>query len=161
MFRYSGKIRGQMQKGSCISMNKVMVRRRCFHEMGGFNEMERLAEDYGLRLRYCTLYRFLYFAEFFAYYRVVENQISSNKDSSFWANQRTLKDFFRNFPNVVSRSCYRKAWSAFYARHARYNFGISRYGSALKNVILSTDYWPFNSVAWRCWYRVFFPFRFQ
>src|SRR5690606_39583229 len=75
-----------------VSMNTTMTRRRCFDEMGGFDSKDRLAEDYSLWLRFSTRYSFLYLPEVLGYYRVMENQISSDKDSRLKANERRSEE---------------------------------------------------------------------
>lgn len=100
MARYSGRITPQLLRDNFVSMNTTMTRKRCFDEMGGFDNADRLAEDYGLWLRFSTRYQFLYVPEVLGYYRVMENQISSDKDSRFRANEQLLENFLKTFPSA-------------------------------------------------------------
>ena len=78
MRRYSGRIAKYLIVDNCVSMNTAVVRRKCFDEMGGFNTERRVADDFELWLRFSARYSFLYIPKFMAFYRVMDNQISSD-----------------------------------------------------------------------------------
>ena len=158
MARFSGRITGKLLRDNFVSINTSMVRRYCFDQMGGFNERDRLAEDYDLWLRYSTRFNFRYLPGYFAYYRVMADQISSDKTARFWANERTLQKFLDTFPDSVSLLEKRRGWSAFCARRSRYlNSTGQQQAAALTDALRSIAHWPFQSTGWRALFRVAVP----
>lgn len=120
MRRYSGRIAALLLKDNFISMNTTMTRRKCFNEMGGMSGKRRVADDYDLWLKFSARYRFQYIPEFLAYYRVMENQISSNKKLRFETNEKIILDFLTEYPDAVSKKERETGLSAFYIRKARH-----------------------------------------
>jgi len=149
MKRHSGRITLHLLKDNCVSMNTTMIRRRCFDEMGGFDEGDRLAEDYELWLRFSTRFRFHYIPEYLAYYRVMENQLSSDKQARFQANEAILTEFRARFPGVLSRKAFDAGFAHFYTRKARYLASTGQRGQALKPLSTALGYRPFYRVPWR------------
>lgn len=149
MKRHSGRITGLLLHDNFISNNTVMVRRECFEQLGGFNEKDRLAEDYELWLRMSTRYTFHYLPEYMAAYRVMDDQISSDKDKRFWANERILLKFLETYPDAVTPGERRRGLSKFYTRKGRYELSVKRRRDALKDGgrALASD--PFWQGPWR------------
>ncbi|MDX5298164.1 MAG: glycosyl transferase, partial [Gammaproteobacteria bacterium] len=149
MRRHSGRISGLLLHDNFISNNTVMVRRECFEQLGGFNEKDRLAEDYELWLRMSTRYTFHYLPEYMAAYRVMDDQISSDKDKRFWANERILLKFLETYPDAVTPGERRRGLSKFYTRKGRYELSVKRRRDALKDGwrALASD--PFWQGPWR------------
>lgn len=119
MKRHSGHITPELLKDNFVSMNTTMTRRECFSEMGGFDVADRLAEDYGLWLRLSTRYRFYYLPEVLGYYRVMDDQISSDKASRLDANERLLLSFLDSYGGSVTARQRKRGLSHFYLRRAR------------------------------------------
>ena len=149
MRRYSGYITGELLKDNCVSMNTTMTRRQCFEVMGGFNPKDPVADDYGLWLRISTRYTFQYVPALFGKYRVMANQISSNKDKRFQSNERILTEFVRDFPQAVSKSVARRGMSFFYTRKARYEHSVGRSAAAWKTCLHAAWLFPFWQGPWR------------
>lgn len=137
MKRYSGRIAARLLKDNFISMNTTTTRRKCFNEMGGMSGKRRVADDYDLWLKFSAKYTFQYIPEYLAYYRVMENQISTNKKLRFDTNEKIILDFLEAYPESVTAQEKKEGLSAFYARKARH-FAISgnkaEARSALKNL---------------------------
>jgi len=155
--RYSGHIAPQMLKDNCVSMNTAMARRQCFDELGGMNGKRRVADDYDLWLRFSAKYKFLYVPEYFAKYRVMDDQISSDKRRRFEANERIIHDFLQEFPEAVTARQAKDGLATFYARKARYYATISERRTALESVFRSLMCQPFGLAPWRSLVRVLFP----
>ena len=149
MRRYSGRITPELIHDNFVSMNTTMTRRRCFDEMGGFDSKDRLAEDYGLWLRFSTRYSFLYLPEVLGYYRVMENQISSDKDSRLKANERVILEFMESSPEALGRWERRQGLSRFYIRKGRYELSAGRPMLAGKELVRAVGQNPFWSGPWR------------
>lgn len=148
MRRYSGRIAGLLLKDNFISMNTTMTRRKCFDEMGGMSGKRRVADDYDLWLKFSARYRFQYIPEFLAYYRVMENQISSNKKLRFETNESIIQDFLAAYPHAVTAQEKKVGLCAFYTRKARHYAATDKresYASIRKALAVS----PFNSGVWR------------
>lgn len=161
MRRFSGKITGELLRDNFVSISTAMMRRHCFEQMGGFDEYDRLAEDYDLWLRYSTRFYFHYLPEYLSRYRVMADQISSDKTARFWANERTLQKFLETFPNSVSFLQKRSGWSAFYARRSRYLNWTGNRRDAFNDALRSIVRWPFQSTGWRELLLVAFPRRLR
>lgn len=149
MPRYSGRITHQLLKDNCVSINTCLIRRHCLDEMGGFSPEDRLAEDYGLWLRLSTRYHFRYVPEFWSKYRVMKDQISSDKDKRFWSNEHLVKQFLRDFPEAVTKSEACRGLSFFYLRKARYEHSVGRTGQAWRTCLRATKLYPFWQGPWR------------
>lgn len=149
MKRFSGRITPELIHDNFVSMNTTMTRRRCFDEMGGFDSNDRLAEDYGLWLRFSTRYSFLYLPEVLGYYRVMENQISSDKDSRLKANERVILEFMESSPEALGRWERRQGLSRFYIRKGRYELSAGRPMLAGKELVRAVGQNPFWSGPWR------------
>lgn len=149
MRRYSGHIAPHMMKDNCVSMNTAMARRRCFDDLGGTNGKRRVADDYELWLRFSAKYQYLYVPEYFAYYRVMTNQISSDKTRRFDSNEAILHDFARQFPDAMSPKEFAQGFASFYTRKARYLGGVGKKKEAVGEIVRALRYTPFNRVPWR------------
>lgn len=159
MRRFSGMIARDLLADNSVSINTVMVRKRCFEEMGGFSETLRVADDYDIWLRFAARYRFLYVPTFFGFYRVMSNQISSDKQARFEANERIVLDFVRDFPEALSRRDRHWGLSRFYCRKARYYARVGDKLVAWRAVRRALKYRPSDPVVWRSLFRVIRPSR--
>ncbi len=157
MKRYSGHIAAQMLKDNCVSMNTTMTRRHCFEEMGGMSGKRRVADDYDLWLRFSSKYRFLYIPEFFVKYRVMSDQISSDKRRRFDTNEQIIHDFLKMYPDAVTNRQAREGLSVFYSRKARYYASAGDRLTAFGSISRAIFYQPFGRIAWRGLFRVLLP----
>ena len=149
MSKFSGKVTHLLLKDNFISMNTSMTKVECFKTLGVFNEKDRLAEDYELWLRMSTRYSFLHIPEYMACYRVMEDQLSTDKDKRFWANECILKNFRRDYPEAVPEYQWRHGFSYFYTRKARYELSVGRKLNTLKDIAHAIRYKPFWLGPWR------------
>lgn len=149
MKRYSGRITPQLIHDNCVSMNTTMTRARCFAEMGAFDPKDRLAEDYGLWLRFSTRYQFQYLPAVLGFYRVMENQISSDKDARFRANEQIIHQFLEAYPEALSNRERSHGLSRFYTRKGRYELFAGRVNQACRELSRAVRLDPFWSGPWR------------
>lgn len=149
MRRYSGRIAALMLKDNFISMNTTMTRRRCFDEMGGFSNKDRYAEDYGLWLKFSTRYRFQYVPEYMAYYRIMDDQLSSDKIHRFMANEKIVLEFLHQYPDAVTRSEAREGLSGFYLRKARYFASVKNRSESYPAIARAIYNQPLSLSVWR------------
>lgn len=149
MKRYSGRITHHLLKDNFVSMNTTMTRSRCFKELGGFNETDRVAEDYELWLRFSTKFEFHYIPEFLSYYRVMDDQISSDKKQRFSGNEKLLLKFLEQYPDAVTRRQRRRGLSHFYIRRARYEISIKSFRDSIYDIIKGINYYPWWPGPWR------------
>lgn len=149
MKRYSGRITHHLLKDNFVSMNTTMTRRHCFDEMGGFNESDRVAEDYGLWLRFSIRFEFRYIPEFLGFYREMENQISADKQQRLEGNERLLLQFLEQYPDAVTGKQRRRGLSHFYTRKARYEFSVKAFVAALSDIAKAIKYDPWWQGPWR------------
>jgi glycosyltransferase involved in cell wall biosynthesis len=153
MRRYSGSIAALLLKDNFVSMNTTMTRRKCFNEMGGMSGKRRVADDYDLWLKFSARYRFQYIPEFLAYYRVMENQISSNKKLRFETNEKIILDFLAAYPDAVSEYEKKAGLTAFYTRKARH-YAASDKKEAYKAIRIALGINPFSLGVWRSFAKI-------
>lgn len=154
MKRYSGRIAALLLRDNFISMNTTMTRRKCFNEMGGMSGKRRVADDYDLWLKFSAKYIFQYIPEYLAYYRVMENQISSNKRLRFETNEKIILDFISSYPDALTpkeRDC---GLAAFYCRKARYYAAHISKKEALSALLRAAQLQPFAANLYRTAFRV-------
>lgn len=149
MTRYSGHIAKWMLRDNCVSMNTAMARRKCFDQMGGMSGQRRVADDYDLWLKFSARYQFLYVPEFWAYYRVMEDQISSDKTARFDSNEAIIHNFRTNYPDAVTETEFDAGFAVFHVRKARYLASVGRKKEAFGELYKALGYRPFGKVVWR------------
>ena len=149
MRRYSGNITNELLKDNCVSMNTTLVRRDALEDIGGFRPEVRRADDYDLWLRLSAKYQFIYISKRLSEYRVMEDQISSNKDGRFASNYEIINNFHKTFPNAVTTLQRRRAWSSFYCRKAAYEASMKRRLIGLGDTVKAFTYFPFWQGPWR------------
>lgn len=153
MRRYSGWIAALLLKDNFVSMNTTMTRRKCFDELGGMSGKRRVADDYDLWLKFSTRFCFQYIPEFLAYYRVMENQISSNKKLRFETNEKIILDFLAAYPNAVNEQEKKDGLTAFYTRKARH-YATSDKKEAYSAIRTALGVDPFSLGVWRSFAKV-------
>jgi glycosyltransferase involved in cell wall biosynthesis len=159
MRRYSGRITPQLLADNSVSITTAMVRRECFDEMGGFLASHGVADDYDLWLRFSARYRFHYEPGIVAAYRVMPDQISSDKRRRFAANEKIIKDFLYQYDSALSPQERRWGLARFYCRSARYFASVGDRGKAARKVLKALWNAPLDLVVWRAVYRVLVPQR--
>ena len=157
MRRYSGCITRQLLADNSVSITTALVKRRCFDEMGGFDTSVGVADDYDLWLRFSAKYRFFYEPGIVAFYRVMADQISSDKRRRFEANAFIIKRFLENYGSVLSRAEQRWGLARFYCRKARYCARVGERGAAFNAIISAFINAPLDPVVWRALYRTLAP----
>lgn len=112
--RYSGNILPQLLVQNFVSNNTALVKKKCFLEMGGFDEELRIVEDYDLWLRFATRYKFLHHPQKVFCYCVAGPRLSGNVEKAVAANYKILARFFKTYPEACTANDKRKAWASFY-----------------------------------------------
>lgn len=157
MARYSGFITPQLLSDNCVSMTTALVRRGCFEEMGGFDESDRVAEDYELWLRFSTRYRFYYEPGYVTLYRSMADQLSTDTRLRLQANEHILNTFLNRFPSAVTPAERRTGLSRFHTRKARYLASAGCRAEAIRAIFEAFCLKPFDRGVWRGMYRVCLP----
>lgn len=157
MKRHSGNIARYMIRDNCVSMNTAMARRKCFDELGAMSGTRRVADDYDLWLRFSARFRFLYIPEFLAYYRVMEDQISSDKTKRLDSNWRIINHFREKFPDAMSKRDFDSGFAAFHCRKARYLASQGFRWKAFVEILRALRLEPAGPFVWRALFRVLVP----
>jgi glycosyltransferase involved in cell wall biosynthesis len=157
MRRYSGRITRRLLADNSVSITTALVRRRCFDEMGGFDTSVGVADDYELWLRFSARYCFHYEPGIVASYRVMSDQISSDKRRRFAANERIIREFLACYGEVLCPWELRWGLARFYCRKARYFASAGERGEALGAIAKALRNAPLDSVVWKALYRVMVP----
>ena len=159
MKRYSGRITRYLLADNSVSITTALVRRRCFDEMGGFDTSVGVADDYELWLRFSARYCYQYEPGIVASYRVMADQISSDKRRRYAANERIIQQFLARYGEVLSPGERRWGLARFYCRKARYFASAGERGKAVGAIAGALHNAPLDSVVWRALYRVAVPRR--
>lgn len=149
MKRYSGHVTGRLIKDNFVSMNTTLTKKYCFDCLGGLDESVKVGDDYELWLRFSTRYKFHYTADNYIKYRVMPNQISSDKERRFMSNETVLNNFFVKFPDAVKQSEKNRGLSFFFVRRARYEVSKKLYMRALKSLTIAVKHDLFWMGPWR------------
>jgi len=149
MRRHSGRITEHLLVDNCVTFNTAMVRRARLLECGGMDETIRRADDYDLWLRLSVRCTFEYVPEIWAQYRVMTDQISSNKDGRFESNQSIIERFMARHPSLVPEAIVRKTWCRFYTRRGRWRASVGRKREALQDYLAAIRFRPFSRHPWR------------
>lgn len=155
--RYSGRISRQLLADNSVSITTALVKRRCFEEMGGFDASLEVADDYELWLRFSAKYWFHYEPGIVAYYRVMADQISTDKRRRFAANEKIIRKFLDQHGHCLSRQDRRWGLARFYARKARYFSAVGEKRVALVSIGRALGFAPMSRVTWSGFYRVLNP----
>lgn len=157
MKRYSGDITRYLLADNSVSITTALVKRRCFDEMGGFDTSIGVADDYELWLRFSAWYRFHYEPGIVAAYRVMEDQISSDKRRRFAANETIIRRFLAQYGDRLAPADRRWGLARFYCRKARYFAGIGERKEAVASILSAYRQAPLDAAVWRALYRVLVP----
>jgi len=157
MTRHSGNICPELIKDNFVSMNTTMVRMNCFEVMGGMSGKRKVADDYDLWLRLSAKFHFKYVPEYWAYYRVMKDQISSNKQLRFDTNEAIIFDFLNEFPDALSRKQKNAGLAAFYCRKSRHFSSVGDRTQALRALRCAYRYQPMSVSTWRTLFRTMVP----
>lgn len=157
MARHSGDITAQLIRDNFVTINTATLKRECYQTMGGLDENFRRAPDYEFWLRLSTRYRFLYVPHYMCYYRIMADQISTDKDGRFKANHDILMHFFKLYPGAASLKERRRGMSQFYCRKTRYESSQGRFFAALCDCCRAIYQYPFWRGPWTALGRVFVP----
>lgn len=149
MKRYSGRITDNLLLDNFVSFNTAMIRRRCFDVITGFDQNVRAGDDYDLWLRFSAHFNFLHVPEVFGQYRVMKNQISSDKERRFNSNKAMLERFIAAHPELVDEAKQRFVWSRFHVRRGRTRASAGRRTDALKDYLTALRLRPFSWAPWR------------
>ncbi len=149
MKRHSGKITPHLLRDNCVSINTAMMRRHCYINCGGMDESLEAAADYDLWLRFSIHYKFLYIPEYYANYRVMAAQISTDKTKRFRVTEHTLTRFIENNKSTLSKKDVQAGLSTFYMRKSRYLQDTKNFRDAFKNSIRAIRISPFSIAVYR------------
>ena len=161
MTRRSGQITRWLLRDNCISISNAIFRRRCYDELGGMDPNYRVAPDYELWLRYSTRFVFLYVPEYWSYYRVMDDQLSSDKQRRFRTNEEILLNFRQEFPEAVSPKVFAEGLAYFYVRKSRYLARIGQRVAALKELSKAFQLTPFKSYIYRTVAVIFLKWKWE
>lgn len=131
----------------------VLVRRSCLHEIGGFDEDQKIhmAEDYDLWLRLSKKIEFHYINQVTAMYRQSPNSLSRNVGGGVKAEIHMLQKVMENFPeihNEIGTGKIKRRLSVPYFELAYHQVAAGKMTEARKNLLQAIFLWPMNTKFW-------------
>jgi len=149
MTRHAGSIWRALLADNFITFSTTMVRRAALERVGGFDAEIRRADDYDLWLRLSVFANFQYRPELWGFYRVGTRQISRDKTGRFASNERILRRFLDENPDLAGREVVRSTWCRFYARQARSLAASGQRLRAMQTAAKSLRWDPRQPFGWR------------
>lgn len=140
MERFSGKIAERLFWDNFVGMNAVLVEKKCFDEMGGMENRRMVADDYRLWLKFAIRYSYLFLNERTYEYRVMEDQISSDKSKRFKSNEETLLYIFNEYKEELDIKAAKHGLSRFYNRKARWLLSVNQFKKGIAAIFLALKY---------------------
>jgi glycosyltransferase involved in cell wall biosynthesis len=135
---FRGRVSGPLLISNFIGFGTSVVRKECFDRLGSFDESIGMGIDYDLWLRFSTQYEFDYVDRPLLRYREWPGQMSRNWRVRYLNGIAIMKNFLRNFPDVVDQRTVNEAWAHTYtgfgycARESRRTEALGLYLRALR-----------------------------
>lgn len=145
---HSGWITEPLFLDNFVNFPSTMVKRRCFDELGMFDEDLTMGIDWDLWLRFSTRYRFVYLDQPLLQYRVWAGQMSSNIDGRFDGATRIMRKFERDHPTAVAPPVRRRAWINTLLNRARQLYAAGRKHEARRAVLAAVRLGPHRGRLW-------------
>lgn len=146
---YRGDVLQQMFIRNIVPFGTAVVRRRCFDEVGPFDESIGMGIDWDLWLRIATRWHFDYVPEPTYVYRVWEGQMSRNWRGRYDCALRIMAKFLEQNPGLLPKSLVSAAYADTYTNLARKQIehdGFSAAWPSLRRALASDiQHWA----AWR------------
>jgi glycosyltransferase involved in cell wall biosynthesis len=149
MSRFSGRVVTQLLYDNFVNFNCSMIRRELLERVGAFNEQLRRNPDYDLWLRMSMVTEFLHMNRVLAQYRVMQDQLSSDRDARFASNRDILAAFLDGPGSALPAGEARRAWSGFHVRRGRYYASAGRRREAYTDIFRALKISPLDKRAWR------------
>ena len=149
MTRHSGSVWRELLADNFITFSTAMVRRAALDRVGGFDTEIRRADDYDLWLRLSVFANFQYRPEVWGLYRVGTQQISRDKTGRLASNERILKRFLDENPDLAGPEVVRSTWCRFHARQARSLAASGQRLRAMQAAAKSLCWDPRQPYGWR------------
>lgn len=147
---FRGRVSSPLFVRNFIGFGTTVVRKECFDRLGSFKEGIRMGIDYDLWLRISTQYEFDFVDRPLLYYRVWGGQMSKNCEGRYLSAMEIMKNFLREFPDIVDKPTENEAWADTYVglgqclRHLD-----QRIVPALRLYIRALGYKPAYVPAWK------------
>lgn len=154
MPHYSGYVMKQLLLNNFISMPTVMIKADALVEQGGFDEQIRFAPDYDLWLRISPSCQIIYLDSILAEYRVMDEQLSSDKAARMSSNKKVMQSFIEQHKEELPPAFIRHVWNTFYCRWTRVFALKGEFNKSLLLFLKAFYYKPFALQTWRAFVRV-------
>ena len=118
----------------------IVVPRRVFDEVGGFDTRLSTSADWDLFCRISSLYAVGFVPEILLKYRVHNSNMHANVAVMEHDMLIAFDKAFAGESTEVSRECYGNLYKTLAASH----FRAGNYGECLRSVVRSVSYWPSN-----------------
>jgi len=149
MKRSSGDVLIPLLWDNFVPMSASMVRRSALESVGGLDESLRRADDYDLWLRLSLSHRFLYVPRTWSFCRVMPNQISSDKEGRFAANELIVERILARADDRLSPRVAREARCRLQVRRSRYYSSAMLRSKAIRSAVRAIVLLPWREAPWR------------
>jgi len=147
--RHSGRVWRHLLRDNFVPFSTAIVRANLLHQIGGFDETIRRADDYDMWLRLSLLANFQFQPVMGTRYRMAGTRISDNVAGRFQSNLATIERFLDANPTLLSR---REMSRVRAETHGRFSRGFADRGDFLKGMhhaLRSLSYMPTALGSWR------------
>lgn len=105
-----GRVTHNLYMNNFVPFSSSVVRKKCFAEFGGFDEMLPMGIDWDLWLRLSTGCSYAYVNEPLLFYRVGHpGQMSKNETTRHRCSDRIMTKFVQQYPDAVDKRTQKKA----------------------------------------------------
>lgn len=144
--KHDGKVFEQLFMRNFIPISTVLIRRRCFEDVGYFNEAFKLSEDYELLLRVTHRYEVAFVDRPLAQYRIHEGSISRNLDPFYLSERDVIEKAVREFGTAHPQlpALRRQRLGQLFFEYGYDLFATKSYTQARQQFLQSLRYAPLN-----------------
>jgi glycosyltransferase involved in cell wall biosynthesis len=154
---FKGKILNKLWIDNFVCMSSAVISRNVINEIGYFDEMLRMSEDYDYWLRVSTRFNFDFVDEPLVKYRIHNSQVSNQTDLRLSVVTEITKRFEDLYGDQLSPMVRRIAKSYALSTKAARNINKQSIYKILKYYIESLYWYPLHAPSWKGIVKALFP----
>lgn len=154
MQRHSGNLTALLIRDNFVSMNTTLIPKVHMTKIGGLRTSVKRGDDFDLYLRLSTVANFKYIPEYMVEYRVMKDQISTDKRGRFSANEKVIDLFLSEYPYALSKHERDRSLASFYIRKGRYYASQGEFSISFKDLFKAMKLAPLWIGVYRAYLKV-------
>ena len=131
-------------KKNIIHTSTFIAEKKCFNQVGLFDENMKIIEDYDLFLRLAEKYRIFFLEECFIEKNVPKVRLSKDVINMTFLTHNLLFKYLKKYKKKIPLKYYLKYKSINYFNRGKWFYFQNKSYLAMKNLLLSIIYFPIN-----------------